>query len=48
MKRKMEKERKADPKRRRNKNLTMEEKINSSLLYTPDLYVWTNQNNSKE
>lgn len=32
-------------KRKRNPGLTKEERINSALLYTPELYTWTDRNN---
>jgi hypothetical protein len=33
------------PKKKRNPVLTKEERINSALLYTPELYTWTDRNN---
>ncbi|WP_155982746.1 hypothetical protein [Paucisalibacillus sp. EB02] len=40
--------RNGDQKRKRNTDLTIEERINSALLYTPELYTWTDRNNTKE
>lgn len=34
--------------RKQNEDLSNEERINSALLYTPEIFTWTKKDNTKE